>query len=100
MTAVFASVLAGLALVSGGAAQSCGDIRIDYINNDCCSDTTCTIGIPACAEVGNGNVCYDGTNVVVKGLLESLGFENDRIVLKKDLIPDTNAAYDLSLIHI
>ena len=42
----------------------------------------------------NGKVCSDG-EIIVKGFLEALGFESYRLVLKKSIIPDTNAAYDL-----
>ena len=75
-------------------AQSCGDIRLDYINNNCCSGTDCSIGIPDCSATQNGKVCFDGTEVVVKGLLDAFEFETNRIVLKKHIIPDTNNAYD------
>ena len=30
----------------------------------------------------------------MKGLLDALGFEDNSIVLKKHVIPDSNAAYD------
>jgi len=75
-------------------AQSCGDIRLDYITNNCCSGTDCSIGIPDCSATQNGKVCFDGTEVVVKGLLDAFGFEATSIILKKNLIPDTNDAYD------
>lgn len=81
-------------LLGAANAQSCGDIRLDYINNNCCSDTECSIGIPDCSATQNGKVCFDGTDVVVKGLLDALGFEDNNIVLKKHIIPDSNAAYD------
>lgn len=87
-------VFSTMAFLSRASGQSCGDIRLDYINNNCCSDTSCTIGIPDCSATQNGNVCFNGTSVIVKGLLESLGLEENRIVLKKHLIPDENAAHD------
>ena len=85
-----------LGMLFGAAqAQSCGDIRLDYINNNCCGENECSIGIPDCSETTNGKVCFDGTDIVVKGLLDALGFEDNNIVLKKHVIPDSNAAYDL-----
>ena len=111
-----------LCLASASAA-SCGDLRVDYARQGCCAGTDCEISIPDCSSTSNGKVCFDGTDVVVKGLsnmlsipdctnatngkvcsdgevivkglLDALGFESDRLVLKKSIIPDTNAAYDL-----
>ena len=53
-------------------------------------------GVPECSAASAGHVCHDGTNVVVKGLAEAFGLDDaNAITLKKHLIPDTNAAYDL-----
>lgn len=104
-------------------SASCGDLRIDYARQGCCTGTECEVSIPDCASTTNGKVCFDGTDVVVKGLsnllsipdcanatsgkvcsdgevivkglLDALGFESNRLVLKKSIVPDTNNAYDL-----
>lgn len=109
--------------IASALAASCGDLRVDYARQGCCAGSDCEMSIPDCANTSNGKVCYDGTDVVVKGLsnilsipdctnatngkvcsdgeiivkglLDALGFESDRLVLKKHIIPDTNAAYDL-----
>lgn len=103
----------------GFASASCGDIRMDYARAGCCTGSDCEVSIPDCSATSIGKVCFDGTDVivkgfnipdcsnttsgkvctdgdlVVKGLLDALGFESDRLVLKKSIIPDTNNAYDL-----
>lgn len=85
-----------LFLAVPAAAQTCGDLKISYQNAGCCADdSSCTVGIPNCDSAALGKVCYDGSDIVVKGLLDALGFEADRLVLKKNIIPDTNNAYDL-----
>lgn len=109
--------------ITSALAASCGDLRIDYTRQGCCGGSDCEVSIPDCASTSNGKVCFDGTDVIVKGLsnilsipdctnttngkvcsdgeiivkglLDALGFESDRLVLKKSIIPDTNAAYDL-----
>jgi hypothetical protein len=45
--------------------------------------------------VSNGAVCFDGTDVVVKGLLDYLGFEPTHLALKKSIIPTVNDQFDL-----
>ena len=77
------------------AAQTCSEMRVAYQNSGCCTGTDCSLAIPNCGDTDPGKVCYDGTNIVVKGLLDALGFEASQLTLKKHLIPDTNAAYDL-----
>ena len=48
-------------------------------------------------HVGAGEVCVDGNNkIVVKGLSDAFDFSNaNHITLKKSIIPDGNAQYDL-----
>ena len=81
--------------LASASAASCGDLRLDYAQQGCCTGSDCEISIPECSATSNGKVCFDGTDIVVKGLLDALGFESNRLVLKKHIIPDTNAAYDL-----
>lgn len=83
-----------LFLLFGVASASCGDLRIDYVQQGCCHGSDCEISVRACSEVTNGKICFDGTDLVVKGMAEAFGFEDDRIVLKKSIIPDTHNAYD------
>ena len=107
----------------GFASASCGDLRLDYVREGCCEGSECEISIPDCSATSNGKVCFDGSDVVVKGLsnllsipdcsnttngrvcsdgevvvkglLDAFGFESDKLVLKKSIIPDTHNAYDL-----
>jgi Fe-S cluster assembly iron-binding protein IscA len=74
--------------------QTCSEIRVAWQNTGCCG-TSCSETIPNCSDANNGVVCFDGTNVIVKGLNEAMAFENTHIVLKKSIIPDTHNAYDL-----
>lgn len=78
-------------------AQTCTEMKVSYQNSGCCTSnsTSCTLAIPHCDNTVNGKVCYDGSDIVVKGLLDALGFGENAITLKKHVIPDTNAAYDL-----
>lgn len=77
---------------------SCDDLTALWSEADCCdepSNPTCARAIPLCADVTNGKVCFDGTDIIVKGLLEALEFAENHITLKKHLIPSQNAQYDL-----
>lgn len=78
-------------------AQTCTEMKVAYQDSGCCTSnsTSCTVAIPHCDNTDSGKVCYDGSDIVVKGLLESLGFGTSAITLKKHIIPDANAAYDL-----
>ena len=82
-------------LLPGVMAQSCGDMRLDYATAGCCTGNDCEVSVPHCDSTAPGLVCYNGTNVIVKGLLEAMEFEVNRILIKKHIIPDSNAAYDL-----
>lgn len=84
-----------LLLVSPVMSQTCGELRVAYQNSGCCTGADCSLSIPNCDDTDAGKVCYDGTDIVVKGLLDALGFESQQLTLKKHLIPETNAAYDL-----
>ncbi len=81
-------------------AQSCGDMRLDYATAGCCTGSDCEVSVPHCDNTSPGMVCFNGTNVIVKGLLEAFDFGtdqygNERILFKKHLIPDTNAQHDI-----
>jgi len=84
-------------LLTTARAMTCDEMSIVYQDSSCCTggSETCLRAIPSCANVTNGLVCYDGSNVVVKGLLDAFAFQSDRIDLKKHLIPTQNAAFDL-----
>lgn len=84
-------------LFSPVVSQTCSDLKVAYQDAGCCTSnsTSCTVAIPHCDSTTDGKVCYDGTDIVVKGLLDALGFSSSAITLKKHVIPDTNAAYDL-----
>ena len=69
-------------------AQSCGDMRLDYATAGCCTGSDCEVSVPHCDNTSPGMVCYNGTNVIVKGLLEALGFDiANQLTLKKNLVP-------------
>ena len=82
-------------LVSPVLSQTCGELRVAYQNTGCCTGGDCSLSIPNCEDADPGKVCYDGTDIVVKGLLDALGFEESQLTLKKHLIPDTPFAYNL-----
>lgn len=89
-----------LSIVSA-SATTCSQLKGIYSDASCCSNSnadTCLRQIPLCSASGvsNGHVCVDSSgNIVVKGLLDAFAFPGNQITLKKHLIPDTNAAYDL-----
>lgn len=94
----FARALACAILATTGSAVSCDELSALYTQADCCdelSNPTCARAIPLCADVTNGKVCFDGTDIVVKGLLDHLGFEDNLLRLKKHLIPTGNKDLDL-----
>lgn len=84
-----------LLLISPVAAQTCGEMRVAYQNSGCCNGNDCTMSIPHCDNTDPGKVCYNGTEIIVKGLLDALGFGETQLALKKHLIPVSNAAFDL-----
>ena len=81
-------------LIPSVFAQSCGDMRLDYAAANCCTGSDCEISVPHCSATTPGKVCFDGTDIVVKGLLDALGFDTNQLTLKKNLIPDTTNTYD------
>ena len=85
--------------VSTTIAVSCDQLSTLYSQANCCSNSdtnTCLRQIPLCTTASNGYVCSDSNgNIIVKGLLDAFAFESNQITLKKHIIPDTNAAYDL-----
>lgn len=78
-----------------------------YFNEDTTGSGACTASKPCIQKsdnawsgsihVGAGEVCVDGNNkIVVKGLSDAFDFSNaNHITLKKSIIPDGNAQYDL-----
>ena len=87
-----------LSIVSA-SATTCSQLKGIYSDASCCANSnadTCLRQIPLCADSSNGHVCVDTSgNIVVKGLLDAFAFPGNQITLKKSIIPDTNAAYDL-----
>ena len=81
--------------------------RKGYFNEDTVGSGFCTASKPCIQKsdngwsgsthVGAGEVCVDGNNkIVVKGLSDAFDFSNtNHITLKKSIIPDGNAVYDL-----
>ena len=98
---MFAKLLLLCALLPLAHAMTCGDVHAIYQSSSCCgaqsSSASCLNTIPLCADASAGHVCVDdNNNVIVKGLLDRLGFDTaDTLTLKAHLIPDTNANYDL-----
>ena len=91
-----------LLVVSGAnglSSLSCSDLNVAFVDSGCqnsCSSTTCLYTLPECASASAGHVCHDGTNVVVKGLAEAFDLSGaNSIGLKKSIIPENNAAFDL-----
>ena len=93
----FAPFTVFLLPIAVALAIDCSEITQVYQQSSCCTGDadTCLRAIPLCDDVTNGKVCFDGTDVVVKGLLDAFEFTNTQITLKKHIIPDTNGAYDL-----
>jgi hypothetical protein len=90
-------ILILLSIFTTTNAITCSSLRSIFNEGGCCSpsaDVPCLQVIPECADVTNGLVCFDDTNVVVKGLLDAFAFTDTQITLKKHLIPETNNAYD------
>ena len=89
------SLLFGLFGVA--TAMECAELRTVYQESSCCGHdgNTCLRAIPDCDTVSNGAVCFNGTAVEVKGLLDYLGFESTHLALKKSLIPTVNNQFDL-----
>ena len=90
-------------IAAAGATLTCSDLTSVWEGSSCCDDpstTTCLRAIPDCASTDAGKVCWDGNDVVVKGLLDRLAFDSTIgggqpvLTLKSHIIPDTNAAYD------
>lgn len=91
-----------LLLASYAYALTCTDIRATYNDKECCSDSnsdTCLRVLPLCTDgaVVAGQVCTDATGkAFVKGLNEALDLSDaTKLVLKKHLIPDSNAVHDI-----
>ena len=83
-------------------ALTCSEIKATYNNRQCCTDSnmdTCLRVLPPCtdATVIAGQICTDTQGrAFVKGLSDAFDLSNsNQIILKKHIIPDTNAAYDL-----
>lgn len=81
-------------------AVTCPQLRSIYSASECCSSNNnalCLQEIPACtdASVVAGQVCLINGNAFVKGLSEAFDLSGSSIGLKKSIIPDTNAQFDL-----
>lgn len=78
---------------------SCNDLNVAFVDSGCqnsCSSATCLHTLPACAAASRGHVCHDGTNVVVKGLLETMDFSTvGGVVFSAHIQFDTTNAYDI-----
>ena len=78
---------------------SCSDLNVAFVDSGCqntCSSATCLYTLPACAAASPGHVCHDGTNVVVKGLLDRLDLGTaGAVVFKSHIWFETNALYDI-----
>lgn len=83
------------------ANVTCNKLQTIYAESSCCGnasgDAQCLQEIPYCDDVEAGQVCIDANNkIVVKGLSDAFDFSNtNHITLKKSIIPDTNAQFDL-----
>ena len=84
-------------MIGVATAMECSELRTVFQESSCCGGNgdTCLRAIPSCDSVSNGAVCFDGTDVVVKGLLDYLGFEPTHLALKKSIIPTVNNQFDL-----
>ena len=95
-------LIALLLSVSYAYALTCTEIRATYNDQECCSDSnsdTCLRALPLCtdASVVAGQVCTDADGkAFVKGLNDALDLSDaTKLLLKKHLIPDGNALYDI-----
>ena len=95
-------VIALLLSASYAYALTCTEIRATYNDQECCSDSnsdTCLRALPLCtdASVVAGQVCTDADGkAFVKGLNDALDLSDaNKLLLKKSLIPDGNALYDI-----
>ena len=85
-------------LIGVSNAMTCADIQGVYNDASCCSNSgsdTCLRVIPSCTTTVPGMVCFNGTDVIVKGLLEAFEFQENRIVFKNHLIPSEHDAFDI-----
>jgi len=83
-------------------ALTCAELKSTYRSQQCCSDTnadTCLRSLPACTDptVVSGQICTDANgSAFVKGLADSFDLsDTNKILLKKHLIPDGNALFDI-----
>ena len=81
-------------------AVTCPQLRSIYSASECCSSNNnalCLQELPACsnASVVAGQVCLINGNAFVKGLSEAFDLSGSSIGLKKSIVPDTNAQFDL-----
>ena len=79
------------------SSMVCDDLRSVWQESSCCegNGTTCLKAIPDCANSTNGYVCFDGSNIIVKGLLEAMRFTNNRITLNRSIDFVTTNAFDI-----
>ena len=81
---------------------TCNDLKVTYNDKQCCDQSTsdtCLRSLPSCTDstVVAGQICTDSNGkAFVKGLAEAFDLSSSTsIILKKSIIPDTNANYDL-----
>ena len=97
--AVLISCLFYLALAD---TITCADLKTTYNEQECCDQSstkdTCLRSLPSCTDstVVAGQICTDTNGkAFVKGLAEAFDLSSSSIILKKSIVPDTNANYDL-----
>ena len=91
-------ILILLSIFTTTNAITCSSLRSIFNEGGCCTpsaDVPCLQVIPECADVTNGLVCFDGTNVIVKGLLDAFAFTDTQITFKRHLIPEITATYSI-----
>ena len=83
-------------------SMNCTELQTIYSRRECCNQNnadTCLRALPACTDtsVVAGQICTDANGrAFVKGLAEAFNLsDTNKIILKKHIIPDTNAQYDL-----
>ena len=89
--------IAFLSFISLTYGMSCDEIQGVYRQSSCCSGSgsTCLKAIPSCTNTTNGFVCFDGSDIIVKGLQEAMQFTETHITFNRHLKFETTAAFDI-----
>ena len=84
-----------LLMLPTALAMQCSEITQVYQQSSCCTGNsdTCLRAIPLCNNVTQGKVCFDGSDVVVKGL-DAFEFTENAIIFKKNFLPSQHNAFD------